>query len=364
VGYKESVTLQQIKTFTEMDSHEEKLQKIITEVRLRPHAVRHRFRGDSVHDVCLIRHRARSARRATWRGRRRRPFTSRRRVSTRPLHAGTDDAHARARVRVAQVEARKVMGGIEGGSGRGGSGNYAGPRGALSARSHRGRPCARTGFGSEGGRGGGGGGEDRSESEDRPRAAPAKTKEYVARRGLGTRSPVGRHRTPKATAAAAAAATKPIKGMQLSKKKKSTDDFLAALGKEEVGLPRLHTGANLRRAVPIAEARARQRWPGRHGCRWRTRRCGRGAPRQVSVRAASAARTRLRPQRPNGPARSVHVAIEEKLVCALERDGGLKRFEVKGEMKVTIMDPDEARLVIRTNGAEVRARPSWHLPSN
>jgi hypothetical protein len=33
LGFKEQVTIQQVKTFTEMDSHEEKLQKIIMEVR-------------------------------------------------------------------------------------------------------------------------------------------------------------------------------------------------------------------------------------------------------------------------------------------------------------------------------------------
>ena len=32
IGYKENLTLQQVRTFTEMDSHEEKLQKIIKEV--------------------------------------------------------------------------------------------------------------------------------------------------------------------------------------------------------------------------------------------------------------------------------------------------------------------------------------------
>jgi len=44
-----------------------------------------------------------------------------------------------------------------------------------------------------------------------------------------------------------------------------------------------------------------------------------------------------------------HVTIEEQLLVALDKEGGLKRLEIKGEIKLQSFDPDEAKIVLRTN---------------
>ena len=41
LGYKESVNLAQIRTFTEMDSHEEKVFQAVREVRITPSSINH-----------------------------------------------------------------------------------------------------------------------------------------------------------------------------------------------------------------------------------------------------------------------------------------------------------------------------------
>jgi hypothetical protein len=47
----------------------------------------------------------------------------------------------------------------------------------------------------------------------------------------------------------------------------------------------------------------------------------------------------------------VHVNVEEKLTLVMEKDGGVKKLDLKGEMKITIFDPDDAKIVVRTDGA-------------
>mmetsp|Transcript_21812 Transcript_21812/g.30821 ORF Transcript_21812/g.30821 Transcript_21812/m.30821 type:complete len:533 (-) Transcript_21812:18-1616(-) len=46
----------------------------------------------------------------------------------------------------------------------------------------------------------------------------------------------------------------------------------------------------------------------------------------------------------------VFVTVLEKLYCALEREGGVKKLDVQGEVKVTIFDPDNSRICIQTSG--------------
>ena len=43
----------------------------------------------------------------------------------------------------------------------------------------------------------------------------------------------------------------------------------------------------------------------------------------------------------------VHVAIEEKVSCVLDQDQGLERLEVKGDLKLMIADPSNARLAMK-----------------
>jgi hypothetical protein len=51
----------------------------------------------------------------------------------------------------------------------------------------------------------------------------------------------------------------------------------------------------------------------------------------------------------------VRVTVEEQVNVSLERDGALRKLEVKGEMKLSIADPDMARLVVVCNQPEKQA---------
>jgi len=51
----------------------------------------------------------------------------------------------------------------------------------------------------------------------------------------------------------------------------------------------------------------------------------------------------------------VQIMIEEKLIVQLDKEGALKKLEVKGEMKLIIFDPDEAKIVLRTTGLKSAA---------
>jgi len=105
------------------------------------------------------------------------------------------------------------------------------------------------------------------------------------------------------------------KGMSLSKAKKTGEDFAAQLSKEEkaAGLPVFPPG-------------------------------GLKAPFATSPAAAAAAAAVERT--------NVQVTIEEKIVVAVERDGTVKSFEVKGQLKVAVFDPDDAKLILKTSGLE------------
>jgi hypothetical protein len=48
---------------------------------------------------------------------------------------------------------------------------------------------------------------------------------------------------------------------------------------------------------------------------------------------------------------NVHVVVEEFVLVQLDRDGTVKKVDVKGEMKLSIYDPDQARIVVHTNGS-------------
>jgi len=44
---------------------------------------------------------------------------------------------------------------------------------------------------------------------------------------------------------------------------------------------------------------------------------------------------------------SVHIKIEEKLVLLMEREGGLKNMEIKGEFTIVIIDPSSAKIRLK-----------------
>jgi len=52
----------------------------------------------------------------------------------------------------------------------------------------------------------------------------------------------------------------------------------------------------------------------------------------------------------------VFVSIEEKLTLQLEKEGGIKKLDLKGELKLTVFDPDDAKVVVQTDGPLAKER--------
>jgi len=107
--------------------------------------------------------------------------------------------------------------------------------------------------------------------------------------------------------------SRPIKGMSLGQKAQPKDDFISKFAKEEQLPEYSHVGRSGRSAAPL---------------------------NQIDVK----------PQRPQIK-NNVQVSVEEKLQLILDREGGVKKLEVRGELKLTVFDPDDSRLTIKTNGA-------------
>lgn len=51
------------------------------------------------------------------------------------------------------------------------------------------------------------------------------------------------------------------------------------------------------------------------------------------------------------PSDKVFVSVLEKMYLALEREGGIKKLDVQGELKIAVFDPDESRITIKTSGS-------------
>jgi hypothetical protein len=102
-------------------------------------------------------------------------------------------------------------------------------------------------------------------------------------------------------------------GMQLSKAKK-TDEFFSSLAKEE--------------KLSAAPLRAGQR----------------ATAQQIAAGEIKA--------------ENVKILITEKINAELEREGGVKKCEVEGEIKLSIFDPDHARIFVKTNGS-LKENEGW-----
>jgi len=225
-GYREHVTLQSIRTFTDMDSHEEKLQKIIMESK---------------------------------------------------MNQAKDEARRQAQA-IDQQKAMQKMAMQAGGGGMGGGGSMS--MGRYSSYSSD--SAAGGGYGS--------GGYDS---------------------GASISPPETRKKSPAPDSAPSAPRPK-VKGMQLSKAKK-TEDLFAQLNKEEKLPP-----------PPVRGAA--------------------GAAASSSSAAAASSAAQQRPQ-------CVRVLLDEKFVASLDKEGSVRKIEIKGEMKLSIYDPDMSKIILQTNGA-------------
>ena len=218
-GYRENVTLQQIKTFTEMDSHEEKLQKIITESKI-------------------------------------------------------NQARDEARRKAQDIDQQK-------------------------AQMRQAQAMA----------GGGGGGKYSSYGSENSRSEPVREK--YERREESIPEPSPKIKPPSANDANKAK----VKGMQLSKAKK-TDDFFASLSKEE-------------KLAPAT---------------------GKVSLNSSSSSSAASAASSASSAASAGPKQSVRVLVDEKILAVLDKEGGVKKLEIKGEIKLSIYDPDDSKILLLTSG--------------
>eukprot|EP00455_Lapot_gusevi_P025234 TRINITY_DN2648_c0_g1_i2.p1 TRINITY_DN2648_c0_g1~~TRINITY_DN2648_c0_g1_i2.p1 ORF type:complete len:391 (+),score=169.81 TRINITY_DN2648_c0_g1_i2:118-1173(+) len=79
--------------------------------------------------------------------------------------------------------------------------------------------------------------------------------------------------------------------------------------------------------------------------------------------AAAAASGRQAVEEPRAPSNGLKVGVEELVNISLERDGGVRKFEVRGEVKLTIVDPDVARVCLvceppaKNSGIQYRPHP-------
>jgi len=61
----------------------------------------------------------------------------------------------------------------------------------------------------------------------------------------------------------------------------------------------------------------------------------------------------------------IEISISEKLFVTFDRDGGMKKFEIKGDMEVAVNDPSSTQCVIETNINPSKklkfGKPTWRL---
>jgi len=231
IGHKESVTLSQVRTYTDMDSHEEKLQKIIQESKMNEAREQMRQKADDIQ----------------------RKKMDEKRIAHELVITGKSTSRG------------------------GGFGSAAAGYSMLSDRDR----------------------EDTFTSTLTTERTPSISSSKSTVTGQAKKSSTTSSGKPK--------------GMQLGKSKKTEQDFFASIQKEDATVTNTSTtGA----AGSTATGKANDDIAG-------------------DVLSHD----------------SVSVIIEEKIDVTLDREGGVKKMEIKGAMKLQVFDPDHSKLIVHTNNA-------------
>ena len=229
IGYRESVTLNQIHTFTEMDSHEEKLQKIIQESKINEAREQMKQRADNI---------------------------ERKKLEEKKFNSQLSNDMS---------------------------------YGSSSTRNNK------KSFNSSS-----------TYNNDTINTQPTYNNDTI--------SPAANAHKPAVKHGAAVKG----KGMSLSKSKKTTDEFLSTLAKEDSSISNIPIQLNTTNdANNIVDNK------------------------QTNQSAASAL---IQGED------AVSIIIDEKCIIELERDMTLKKMELKGEMKLQIYDPKYSHIIVHTNG--------------